>query len=122
MAAAGEWRTLFGVVQFDPVRRDVNGKEVLSVTIRTAGAKEESRSVSCTLWPSHEALFDGVSKGDAVVVEGKFSVGKGTDKDGNPKTYLNLSVARILVLGQTDPGEPVETTDSDGNEPDDDAW
>jgi len=122
MAAAGVWRTLFGVVQFDPTERDVNGKTVLSVTIRTAGLKDQSVQVSCTLWPSHAHLFDSVEKGQAVVVEGKFSANKGTDKEGDPKTYLNLSVARFLSLGALDPGEEVETTDSDGDAPDDDAW
>lgn len=121
MAASGEWRTLFGVVQFDPTERDANGKDVLSVTIRTTGVKEQSLQVSCTLWPSHSHLFGSIEKGQAVVVEGKFSVNKGTDKEGNPKTYFNMSVARILVLGSLDPGEEVETTSSDSDDGDD-AW
>lgn len=122
MSAATEWRTLFGVVQFDPTPRNANGKDVLSISLRTAGVKEQSQMVSCTLWPSHAALFEKVQKGDAVVVEGKYSVNKGQDKEGNPRTYHNLSISRILLLGPLDGGSDVEVTSGGEDEPDDDAW
>jgi hypothetical protein len=111
-----DYRTLYGVVQFDPNEREVNGKKVLSVTIRSAGVKEQSQLVSCTFWPSHKAFFD-VEKGDALVVEGKYSTKPGTDK-----TYHNLSVTGIARLGKVDAGVQEETTDSDGAAGADEDW
>jgi len=123
--AESQYRTIFGVVQFDPQERQANGKDVLSVTIRAAGVKDQSRLVSCTLWPSHKALFGSIAKGDAVVVEGKYAVNNGTDGDGNPKQYHNLSVAGILKLGSLDTGEETERTNSgsgDGDAANDEDW
>jgi hypothetical protein len=121
MSTEAKWRTLIGAVQFDPTPRDVNGKEVLAVTIRTTGGKDDqSKNVSCTLWPSHAHLFDTIEKGDVLAVEGKYQVNKGT-KDGEAVFYHNLSVTGILKLGALDKGQEVETTESDETEPDEDA-
>lgn len=118
------YRTLAGVVQFDPQERDVNGKTVLSVTIKATGVKEQAQLVSCTLWPSHKKYFGQIEKGTALIVEGTYDVKKGQDGEGNPKTYHNLSVNKVLVLGTLDPGEEVERTSSASSDSgdDEDAW
>jgi single-stranded DNA-binding protein len=118
------WRTFVGTVQFDPTTREVNGKKVVNIAIRPTGVKDQSLKISATLWPSHESYFDQVKKGTVVAVEGKFDVRPGTDKDGQPTKYYNLSVTGIAVLGTLDPGVRVEAdggdddSESDGNE----AW
>lgn len=121
--AGSEYRTIFGTIQFDPNDRDVNGKAVKSFTVRSAGVKDQSQLVSCTLWPSHKADFDKVVKGAAVVIDGKYSVNNGKDGEGNPKVYHNLSVAKILFLGELDGGEEVETTSAAAAAEDgDESW
>lgn len=121
---AGEYRTIFGVVQFDTQEAEAAGKDILRFTIRSNGTKDQSQLVSCTLWPSHADYFKKLAKGTAVVVQGKYSVNKGTDKDGDPKTYHNLSVSDLLVLGEVDSGEEVETTRSaaSSDDGDEDSW
>lgn len=121
--AANEYRTIFGTIQFDPEDKDVNGKAVRKFTVRSAGVREQSQLVSCTLWPSHAAIFDTMEKGLAVVLDGKYVVNKGTDGEGNPRTYHNLSVSKILILGKLDGGVEVETTSAAAaGDDDEDAW
>lgn len=117
--AESTFRTLAGVVQFDPREGQAGGKTVRNITIRTAGVKEQSMRVGATLWPSHDHVE--VEKGDYVVLEGKFSRNQGQNKEGEAVTYNNLSVSGILVLGGLDEGERVETTNNDAaDEPTDD--
>jgi hypothetical protein len=107
---ADNFRTIIGVVQFPPKEGSAGGKAVRNITVRQTGFKEQSVRVSATLWPS----FDGVSveEGDVVVLEGKYAQNKGSDSDGNPRTYHNLSVTGIAVLGQIDKGQKVDVENS----------
>lgn len=109
------YRTILGIVQFDPKDAEAAGKPIRSITIRATGFKEQSVRVFATLWPSHAHVK--IEKGDVVIVEGKYTQGKG-EKDGAPVTYHNLSVNRIAVLAKVDEGKRVETV-NDGA--DDDA-
>jgi hypothetical protein len=119
LASEKTYRTVTGIVQFDPEEREAAGKDVRKVTIRQAGFKEQAIYVSLTLWPSH-AAFD-VAQGDVIIAEGAYTQNKGKGKDGAPKTYHNLSVGRIFNLGQADSGTRVETTnDDDADDPDTD--
>lgn len=119
---ADSYRDLTGVVAFDPAERDVNGKTVLNISVRTVGVKDQSQLVSCTLWPSHKALFGTIEKGDILYVQGKYSV-KAGEKDGQPVRYHNLSITGIAKIGALDFGERVETTDEAGDAAaDDEAW
>lgn len=103
--AEATYRTVAGVVQFDPQERQAGGKDIRSVTLRTTGVKDQSIRVSATLWPSHDHV--AVQKGDYVIVEGKFTRNKG-EKDGETVYYNNLSVSSILNLGTLDSGEEIE--------------
>lgn len=110
--AESQFRTVSGVVQFEPREGNAGGKEVRNITVRTAGLREQSVKVGATLWPSHAHI--AVDKGDFVVLEGKFSQNKGTNQQGDPVTYNNMSVTNILVLGTLDAGrddEPVNRRD-----------
>lgn len=101
------YKTFFGVVQFPPREGEAGGKAVRNIAIRTTGVKEQSMRVSATLWPSHAHV--DVQEGDAVVIEGAFTVNKG-EKEGEPVTYFNVSVSGILNLGALDFGDESERT------------
>lgn len=109
--AENQYRTLIGVVQFDPREGQAGGKDVRNITVRTGGVKEQSLRVGATLWPSHAHVE--VGKGDFVVLEGKFSRNEGTNGQGEKVTYNNLSVTNILNLGTLDAGQEVETVNTD---------
>lgn len=111
--AESQFRTIAGVVQFDPRDGTAGGKTVRNITVRAAGVKEQSLKIGATLWPSHGHV--AVEKGDFVVIEGKFSRNKGTNKDGEEVIYNNMSVTNILVLGQLDAGKEVETVNTDSS-------
>lgn len=115
--AESQFRTVIGIVQFDPRESKAGDKDVRNITIRTTGVKEQSIKVGATLWPSHAHV--GVAKGDVVILEGKFSQTKG-EKDGQPVTYNNLSVSDVAVLGSVDSGRKEESSPAAAEEADDD--
>lgn len=78
-----------GRVAFDPQERDVNGKKVIDVTVKSS---PKQRLVRCTIWPDIDG--SGIAKGDFVLAEGKYSVSTGN----NGQEYHNLSVADIGVV------------------------
>jgi hypothetical protein len=108
--AESQFRTIAGVVQFEPRDGNAGGKEVRNITVRATGVKEQALKVGATLWPSHAHV--AVDKGDFVVIEGKFTRNKGTNKDGEEVVYNNMSVTNILVLGTLDAGREVETVNT----------
>ena len=108
--AEAQFRTIAGVVQFDPREGNAGGKDVRNITVRTTGVKEQSMKVGATLWPSHAHV--AVEKGDFVVLEGKFSRNQGTNQQGEAVTYNNLSVTNILVVGNLDSGRDEETVNT----------
>jgi hypothetical protein len=105
-----DYRTVIGIVQFDPREGEAAGKPVRNIVVNQAGFKEQAVQVSATLWPSH-ADFE-VAKNDIVVLEGKYTRTNST-KDGQPVVYNNISVARIGKIGEADAGVRVETDDND---------
>lgn len=107
--AEPQFRTIYGVVQFDPRDGKAGDKVVRNITIRTSGVKEQSLRVSATLWPSHEHVE--VAKGDVVTLEGKFSRNQG-EKDGEKVFYNNLSVTGIHVHGRMDEGKKIDTVNT----------
>ena len=88
-----EYRTAAGFIQFDPRQRPAGGKQVRNVTIRAIGSQNY---VDITVWPEHDDV--ALEKGMFIVADGKFSTNAGQDKDGNPRTYYNLSATNIAVL------------------------
>ena len=101
--ADSDFKTVVGSVEFEPETRQVAGKEVLDVTIRsTSGSK-----IRATIWPNLKAYFDKIHKDDLVAFRGK---GTKNTVDGNdgPITYNNLSVTSLRLLGTFDSGEQPE--------------
>lgn len=116
---ADTYRTFTGFVKWRPKDAEAAGKDIRSFVLRANGVKDQALDIRATLWPSHEHVE--LEAGDAVLVEGKFSVNKGKNKEGDPVTYHNLSVSRILVLGKGDAGADRETT-ADDTDDDDEAY
>lgn len=116
-----KYRTFIGIVAFDPDEREVAGQTVRNVVLNQTGLKEQAQRISATLWPSHAGVK--VGKGDVVILEGKYSTNQGKDGSGNPRTFHNVGVSRILVLGKADEGVKTETTGGSSDDGDDeDAW
>lgn len=113
------YRSFLGFVKFEPKEQEAAGKTVRAFVIRNIGVKEQAIDVRCTLWPSHDEA--DVTLGALVAVEGQFTVNKTKDKNGDPITYFNLSVSRILNLGEGFDGERSDTVNtsasSDADEP-----
>lgn len=115
---AKQYRTIMGIVQFEPREATAGGKDVRNIVVRQVGVKDQSIRVSMTLWPSHSHVK--VAEGDVVIAEGAFSVNKKNSDEGT-KTYFNLSVSKILVLGNADAGKKVDTVNSGDDESDSDS-
>jgi single-stranded DNA-binding protein len=114
------FRAITGAIQFEPKEGEAGGKPVRNIVVRQTGFKDQNIKISATVWPSHAHVE--LAEGMVVFLEGKFSQNKGQDKDGNPRTYNNLSVTRLAVLGTVDGGKKVETvnTEDDPQADDDD--
>lgn len=107
---ANEYRTVVGIVQFPPREGEAAGKPVRNILVNSAGFGPYAVRVSATLWPSHKDV--AVEENDIVILEGKYTKSSG-EKDGQPITYHNLSVARIATLGKADPGTKPDTDSND---------
>ncbi len=108
------YRTVIGVVQFDPKEGEASGKSIRNVVIRQVGFKEQSVNVYVTVWPSHADV--GIEKNDVLIVEGTYSRGTGQAQDGSPRVYHNLNATRIAKLGSASEGKRPEvegSTDDD---------
>jgi hypothetical protein len=112
-----QYRTVMGIVQFEPREGEAAGKPIRSVTIRNIGFKEQAVRVYLTVWPSHADVE--IKEGDVVLAEGAYTRGSG-EKDGKSITYHNISVNRLAVLGAINAGKRVETVNDDDDAGDDD--
>lgn len=74
-----------------------------------AGFKDNAIKIGATLWPSFDHVE--VAKGDIVVLRGKFSRNDGTNKDGEPIKYNNLSVSSLAIIGKMDEGKRDDAPD-----------
>lgn len=110
--AEKQYRTVFGIVQFDPKDGEAAGKPIRNVVIRQVGFQQQAVKVYITIWPSHEDVE--VARGDILIVEGSYTRGKGTDKDtGEEIVYHNISASKIGKLGSVSDGKRPETTSDD---------
>lgn len=116
LAEKKDYRTVTGVVQFDPRPGDIKGKQIRNIAVQQAGFGPHAVRVSATLWPSHKHVK--VDKGDVVTLEGTYSQGKG-ESDGKEITYHNISVLRIKNHGSLDGGRDDASDDTDELDADD---
>ena len=120
---ADEFRTIHGIVQFDPKDGEAgtegSKKKIRNITVKQAGFGPTAVKVSATLWPSHEHV--AVEKGDVVTFEGKYQKRETTAEDGSPRVFHNVSVSRISVNGsKADEGVKRDTASETASEPEPD--
>lgn len=118
MASEKQYRTVIGVVQFDPREGKAGGKDVRNIVVRQAGFGPTAVRVSATLWPSHEHV--DVEKGDVVILDGEYTKNDTTNDEGQKRTYHNLSVNQIAVLGSVDLGSRTGVENAPDDDDDDD--
>lgn len=112
--AEKQYRTVVGIVQFDPKEGEAAGKPVRNIVIRQVGFKEQAVNAYVTVWPSHADV--AIERNDVLIVEGTYSQGKGTTQDGSPRVYHNISATRIAKLGSAVEGKRPEVEVSDDDE------
>lgn len=91
--------TAVGFIQFDPVEREANGKNVTDLVIKLPGG--DQTLVRITVWP--EIQVDNLKKGDFIAVDGQFSSNTYQASDGSTKTSLQISAQSLAVLGSAAP-------------------
>lgn len=92
MSNSNEYLTVAGIVQYDPANRDVNGKAVRDVVVKSIG---QNKKVGITIWPDYAHI--PINKGDFICADGAYSSRTGQDKEGNQVTYYNLSANVLFV-------------------------
>jgi single-stranded DNA-binding protein len=98
---AEKYVTVGGFVQFDPQERDVNGKQVTDVVVKSQGG--DGKFIRVTIWPEspvEEVLGRKVKKGDLLHTDGKFSSSMYQDKQGQKKTSLQISAFLLNINGK----------------------
>jgi len=93
---------VLGAIQFDPDEAEANGKAVRNIVIQQNGFGPTAVRVNATVWPSHAHI--PLKKGDVVAIEGAYKSNRTTDQNGNERTFHNVSVTRLAVLGTVDAG------------------
>jgi hypothetical protein len=102
---------VIGSIQFDPKDGEANGKSVRNIVVQQTGFGPTAVKVNATVWPSHAHI--PLKQGDIVHLEGKYTPNKTTnDETGETRTYHNLSVTRMKVLGTLDAGKKTETVNT----------
>ena len=102
-AAKKQYRTIAGVVQFEPKEGEAAGQDVRNIVVKQVGFGQQAVNVYATLWPKHEDF--AVERGDFVVLEGSYTSRDGQNQTtGEAVTYHNVSIMRILNLGALDNG------------------
>lgn len=105
MASDKLYVTAVGFIQFDPQEREVNGKAVTDVVIKTPGG--DGKNIRITIWPEF-VLPEKLEKGDFIAVDGTFDSSTYQGKDGDTKTSLQISPYKLAILGK-----PVARTERD---------
>ena len=88
---SNQYASLTGFVQFDPARRDVNGKSLFEFMVRAIGFQGQPL-VKVTLWPELQGDAGRIFKGTYVAVDGKYS-----QNESGGKLYHNLSASSLFV-------------------------
>lgn len=86
-----EYKTVAGIIQFEPETREVNGKAVKQFTVRNIAGNV---NVRVTIWP--ELAAPALEKGDGVMVDGKYTT---TSSQDGSREFHNISATTIVKLG-----------------------
>ncbi|MDE2103102.1 MAG: hypothetical protein KGL39_38005 [Patescibacteria group bacterium] len=114
--AEKQFRTVHGVIQFDPKDGEAGGKPVRNIVVQQNGFGPTAVRVYATVWPSHAHI--SLNKGDVVTFEGPYSQNK-VQTDEGPRTFHNISVSRLFKHGAVDEGARERTGTVNGGAADD---
>lgn len=96
MAEAAKYVTAEGFIQFDPITREANGKQVTDVTVKTPGG--DGVLVRISIWEELEVPFE-LEKGDWIAADGKFSINSWEDKEtGEKRSQPQISAYSLAAL------------------------
>ena len=100
---------LQGRLTRDPeLRNTQSGTPVCSFTVAWSEKYKETETqlfLDCTAWRgTGEMVSKYFSKGKEIIVEGKLSTRKWTDKEGNNRTSTEMTVERVHFCGPKDGG------------------
>lgn len=109
-----QYVTAVGFIQFDPVVRDANGKEVTDLVIKLPGG--DQTQVRVTVWPEIQ-VGEPLKKGDFIAVDGVFTSSTYQDKEGKQRTSLQISAFNLAKLGAALPRGEREVVSSTGSIP-----
>lgn len=116
MSEKAQYRTVVGMIQFDPESRDAAGKPARNIAVRQTGFGPTAPMVYITLWDEDFGSVE-LERGDIVLVDGKYSANK--SKDGS-KTYHNIAANKVAKLGTAATRTPaaVASDDTEGDDED----
>ena len=77
------------------------------------GAKKKTAWIRCTMFGKRgESVLPYLEKGALVCVSGEFSMNEWTDKDGMKRSYPEVRVSELSLLGGNRNAEPKEQKES----------
>lgn len=110
MAESKKYVTAVGFVQFEPNEREVNGKDIVDILIKTPGG--DGKNIRVTVWPEL-LLSEPIRKGDFVAVDGSFSTSPYQDSSGVKQPGLQISAYTLNVNGKRIEREPAPVVTAD---------
>lgn len=110
-----------GRLTADPdLRSTASGVSVLRFTLasdsdyKTADGQRHTNFINCTAWRKTAEIIDQYfEKGRMIVVEGELTSRKYTDKDGNNRTAIEISVDRFHFCDSKKDGQASQVTEND---------
>lgn len=93
--------TLMGRLTSEPeLKRTQSGKTMLSFTLAVSRQKDNTDFIRCTAWgKSAEFIQKYFTKGSMIAVLGNIRAGNYTDRDGNTRYIMNVSVEKAFFTG-----------------------
>lgn len=83
-----------GHVQFEPKQREVNGKQVTDLVIRSHGSQ---KLIDVTIWPEFQ-LAAPIKQGDFISVDGSYTTRTFQRQDGSTGEGVNISPTSLVHL------------------------
>lgn len=106
-----EYMAVAGPIQFDVESKEVSGKQVREVTIKSFTSQA---LVKITVWDGFAHVK--LAKGDIIFADGKGSQNTVNKDDGTSVTYNNLSASKIAVITAEIPVETAGTVNTNASQ------
>lgn len=103
--------------KFDWVK---SGKALLKFSLAVNTGKDAVDYYDVDAWDKTAEIWAELHKGDGVVVKGRMSLRKWTDKSGNQRTSPTITADRIMLIAKRTLGEVVQHVAATAEEPPED--